>query len=99
MISPDDADTEYAGTLPAINGRVPLPKKYADATQYVARTRETTQNYRSARGLNCVLWRSATASDNDNPQNPELGRTDLQLKLYGGPEELYRVRVEATRDD
>lgn len=89
------ATDQYAGTIRVMNGRLILPEKYAAASQFVVRQRRITQVFPSGAGISSTSWK-----DNDedpdwgDPQNPQLEPDEVTLKLYGEPEETYRVEVD-----
>jgi hypothetical protein len=78
---------EYAGVLPVRDGKLRLPEKYREATQFVVRQRTITQDVASGQFLKFAIWH-----DNDGGvQNEHLAADEVELKLYGEPTELYQV--------
>jgi hypothetical protein len=81
---------QYAGEVEVVDGMLQLPEKYARARQFVVRQRTITQDVRSGESIDQVGWRD----DPDRGVNNEhLEADEVQLKVYGEPEETYRVVV------
>lgn len=90
-----EAEQEYAGVLTVEDGMLQFPEKYARAHQFVCRQRAVTQDFRSGSGIRETGWRE----DFDGVQNPHLSEDEVTLKVYGEPEELYRVDVDGVNDE
>jgi len=84
-----DSD-EYKGIVGVSDGKLWLPDKYREATQFVVRQRTITQDVPSGRSLEFTIWH-----DNGDPdrgvQNDHLAADEVELKLYGEDPELYQV--------
>lgn len=87
------AGNEYAGDLTVQNGKLLFPPKYVEANQFVCRQRSITQNFVSGAGIDRTTWRDNYEDSEYGVQNPHLDPDEVELKVYGEDEELYRVDV------
>jgi hypothetical protein len=81
---------EYAGVLPVKDGKLRLPEKYREATQFVVRQRTITQDVASGQFLEFAIWHDG--DPDRGVQNEHLAADEVELKLYGEPPERYKVR-------
>lgn len=82
---------QYAGELEVRGGRLRLPPRYADATQFVVRQRTVTQDFVSGAAIDFAIWHDED-SDRD-VVNPDLEPDEVRLAIYDAEPELYRVTV------
>lgn len=80
---------EYDGEIEVVDGRLQLPEKYAEATQFVVRQRTLTSDIRSGAGIDSFPRRRE--ADGRGVNNPHVDADEVILKKYGEPEETYRV--------
>lgn len=82
----------YAGEVDVEDGMLVLPEAYADAKQFVVRQRTITQDIRSGATIDRVHWHGD--DDSRGVNNEHLEPNEVVLKVYGEPEETYRVRTD-----